>query len=77
MSLFDKPGTRAPGAKDADASTDDDHPLMVADCQRRAAKLTQWELEFITSLQSQLARGRRLSPRQAERLDEVWERVTA
>ena len=66
-----------PEPRGTQPSTDDDHPAMVADCQKRAAQLTQWESEFINSLHNQLTRGRRLSPRQAERLDEVWERVTA
>ena len=57
-------------------STDDDHPAMVADCQKRAAKLTPREREFTASLASQIARGRKLSPKQAETLDGIWERVT-
>lgn len=61
----------------SEPSADDEHPFMIADCQKRADKLTAWEVEFVSSLKSQITRGRKLSPRQSERLDEVWDRVTA
>jgi hypothetical protein len=54
----------------------DEHVQMVEDCENRESKLTDWERGFIDSLGKQLAEGRRLSERQAERLDDIWERVT-
>lgn len=60
----------------AEPSTHDEHPDMVLDCEKRESKLNDWERGFIDSLGRQLAYGRRLSPKQAERLDEIWERVT-
>lgn len=57
-------------------STHDEHQQMVQDCENRESKLTDWERSFIDSISKQLADGRRLSEKQAERLDEIWERVT-
>lgn len=58
------------------ASTHDEHQQMVQDCENRESKLTDWERSFIDSISKQLANGRRLSEKQAARLDEIWERVT-
>lgn len=54
----------------------DEHQQMVEDCEKRESKLTDWERSFIDSISKQLTDGRRLSEKQAERLDEIWERVT-
>lgn len=57
-------------------SQHDEHLTMVEDCENRESKLTDWERGFIDSVKQQLARGRALSEKQAERLDAIWERVT-
>lgn len=57
-------------------STHDEHQQMVNDCENRESKLTDWERSFIDSISKQLTEGRRLSEKQAARLDEIWERVT-
>lgn len=54
----------------------DEHATMVADCEKRESKLTDWERSFIDSLNQQMAKGRALSEKQAETLDRIWERVT-
>lgn len=54
----------------------DEHQQMVTDCENRESKLTDWERSFIDSISRQLADGHRLSEKQAERLDAIWERVT-
>lgn len=54
----------------------DEHQQMVLDCEKRESKLTDWERGFIDSLSRQLSEGHRLSEKQAERLDEIWERIT-
>lgn len=54
-----------------------EHQQMVEDCVARESRLTGWEREFVESVQSRLASGRPLSDKQAERLDEIWERVTS
>ena len=54
----------------------DEHQQMIADCESRESKLTDWERTFVDSLADQLADGRRLSEKQAETLDRIWDRVT-
>lgn len=54
----------------------DEQAQMVEDCEKRESKLSDWERGFIDSIGQQLARGRALTEKQAERLDEIWERVT-
>lgn len=54
----------------------DEAAQLVADCEARESKLSDWERGFIDSIGKQLAAGRSLTPKQIERLDEIWERVT-
>jgi len=54
----------------------DEQVQMVDDCEKRDSKLTDWERGFLDSIFLQLADGRRLTEKQAERLDEIWQRVT-
>ena len=54
----------------------DEHQQMVTDCENRESKLTDWDRSFIDSISRQLAEGRALTDKQAERLDAIWERVT-
>lgn len=56
---------------------DDDTEQLIEDCENRESRLTDWERGFIDSIRQQIAAGRRLTNKQRERLDEVWERVTA
>ncbi len=58
------------------ASRQDEHATMVADCEARESKLSDWERSFIDSIARQLAAGRALTDKQAERLDEIWDKVT-
>jgi len=55
----------------------DEYVAMLDDCQKRSEWLTEWERGFVGSLQQQIANGRQLSAKQIERLDNIWERVTA
>ena len=59
-----------------DMSNTDEHRQMVKDCEDRESKLSDWERTFIDSISSRLDKGFALSESQAERLDEIWERVT-
>lgn len=54
-----------------------EHETMVDDCEKREERLSDWERGFIDSIGRQLAEGRSLSTKQAERLDDIWERATA
>lgn len=55
----------------------DDHAQMIEDCEKRESKLDDWERTFIDSIAHQLTRDQALTPKQAEKLDQIWERVTA
>lgn len=50
---------------------------MIADCEHREGKLTEWEVNFIDSIALQVGRGNGLSPRQEETLERIWDRVTS
>lgn len=54
-----------------------EHQQLVEDCQARESRLSAWEHDFIASIAEQLGRGRTLSAKQANTLDEIWQRVTA
>lgn len=58
------------------SSTDEDIAQMIADCENREAKLSTWGHDFIVSIKEQREAGRKLSPRQIEKLGEIWEEVT-
>ena len=49
---------------------------LIADCELREEKLSDWERSFIDSLSRQLTDGRGLSQKQIDRLEEIWEKVT-
>lgn len=54
-----------------------EHEQMVADCEARESRLSDWQRGFVDSIGRQLAQGRSLTPKQVEALEEVWERATA
>jgi hypothetical protein len=54
----------------------DEYATMLDDCEAREGRLTDWERGFVDSLRSQLEKGF-LTPKQIEKLDDIWERVTA
>jgi hypothetical protein len=49
---------------------------LLEDCERREARLSSWEHDFVASLRHQLDCGKHLSPSQVDKLEEVWERVS-
>jgi hypothetical protein len=55
----------------------EEHLLLVADCETREQQLSDWERGFIDSLRRHLESGSELTETQAEKLNEVWERVTS
>jgi hypothetical protein len=55
----------------------DEYMTLIEDCEHRSERLTDWEAQFIDSIKHQITEGRRLSTKQTERLDEVWEKATA
>jgi hypothetical protein len=51
--------------------------ILLDDCENREERLTDWERGFIDSLRHQIDAGRFLSAKQIDKLDDIWERVTA
>jgi len=50
----------------------DDIDYMINDCINRQSKLSDWEVEFIDTIMDRST----LSPKQLEKLESIWERVT-
>lgn len=50
---------------------------MLDDCRARVGRLTDWEILFCVNLRQAVDAGRMPTRKQAETLDEIWERVTA
>ncbi len=50
---------------------------MLADCETREGRLSDWERGFVDSIQRQLASGRTLTEKQEEQLELIWEKATA
>lgn len=55
----------------------DEHETMVADCEARESRLTEWEQGFVQSMRERLDARRSLTDRQAETLDRIWTRATS
>lgn len=54
----------------------DDYVKMVEDCENRESMLSEWEAGFIESVGNQLAEQQRISPKQIETLEKIWDKVT-
>lgn len=54
----------------------DEYREMIDDCQNRVDRMTQWESEFMDSIEEQLHDTKSLSSRQINVLNRVWEKVT-
>ena len=50
---------------------------LIEDCEKRESRLSDWDRGFLESIGSQIARGARPTPKQVDKLDEIWERATA
>ena len=55
----------------------DEYACMLNDCEKRESKLSDWEIGFIDSISMQIAAGRIPTAKQIEKLEAIWERVTA
>ena len=50
---------------------------MIEDCEARESRLSDWDRTFLDSIKNRLEAGNYLSGLQDEKLDQIWERVTA
>ena len=57
-------------------SSPDEALQMIADCEARESRLSEWEAGFIDSLSKQIERGRSLTEKQDETLNKIWDKVT-
>lgn len=58
-------------------STPDEIDTMIEDCENRESRLSSWEGEFVDSIKNQRGNGRRLTEKQEETLENIWNKVTA
>lgn len=54
----------------------DENMQLITDCVARESRLTDWDRNFLDSIQFQLEEGRSLTGRQVGVLHKIWERVT-
>lgn len=54
----------------------DEHLQMIADCEARDSRLSNWERGFIDSISHLVESGVRLTEKQAQTLETIWEQVT-
>lgn len=59
------------------ASWADEYMTMIEGCEAREQRMSDWERGFIASVKSQLTEDDRITPRQIETLERIWERVTS
>jgi hypothetical protein len=58
-------------------SWESEYERMIDDCEKRESRLSEWEQGFISSISSQMDKGKSLTPPQIDTLESIWERVTA
>lgn len=56
--------------------TDEEADQLIADCEARESRLSDWEGQFIDSIAKQRGNGRHLSEKQAETLERIWNKAT-
>lgn len=49
---------------------------QIEDCEKRESKLSDWERQFIDSVSLQRSKGKSLTRKQLQTLDDIWERIT-
>lgn len=59
-----------------DNDCSEDLMAMVDDCESRESRMSEWECSFIDSIRQQLLSGNRLSAKQLDKLNSIWEQVT-
>jgi len=57
-------------------SCKDEYQQLIDDCVDRQSQLNDWEINFLDSINDQVAEDGTLTDRQFEKLESIWERVT-
>ena len=55
----------------------DEYRQQIEDCRKRERMLSAWDADFLDSISERLDDSRTLSPKQIEKLDEIWEKATS
>ena len=55
----------------------DEYRLQISDCRKRERMLSAWDADFLDSIEERLNENRTLTPKQIEKLDEIWEKATS
>lgn len=55
---------------------DTEAATLIADCEARESRLSDWEAGFIDSIKAQITDGRGLTERQAATLEKIWDKAT-
>lgn len=55
----------------------DEYRTQIEDCRKRERMLSAWDADFLDSISERLDDNRTLSPKQIEKLDEIWEKATS
>ena len=54
----------------------DEYREMIDDCSDRESQMSEWECDFIESIDEQLYDTKSLSAKQIDVLNRIWEKVT-
>lgn len=49
---------------------------LIADCELRESRLTEWEQNFIDSIKARQESGKGLTDKQMDTLSSIWEKAT-
>lgn len=59
-----------------DKNWHDEYLQMIRDCNNRKSKMSEWESNFMDSLFDWICDDKIPTPKQIEKLENIWERVT-
>ena len=55
----------------------DEYIQQIEDCRKRDHMISAWDADFLESIESRLLMGNTLTPKQTNKLDEIWEKATS
>ena len=55
----------------------DEYIQQIEDCRARDKMLSAWDADFLDSIEDRLLLGNALTPKQINKLDEIWEKATS
>ena len=55
----------------------DTYGQQIEDCRRRDNMLSAWDADFLESIEQRINSNNTLTPKQIDKLDEIWEKATS